>query len=84
MGLLTVRIRRVVVVNTAGGPVEAAHYHKVTLVLWLPAETLLTHGQEATIFDRRGAQLTCQDDRVHQHYGNVALLQMGLDFLNGY
>lgn len=51
MRLLTVRICRVVVENAACGPVETAHYHKVTLVLGLPAETLLTHGQEATVFD---------------------------------
>lgn len=82
MRLLTVRIRRVVVENTAGSPVEAAHDHKVTLVLWLPAETLLTHRQEAAVFDRRGAEFTRQDDSVDQHYGNVALLQMRLDLLN--
>lgn len=54
----------------------------MTLVLWLPAETLLAHRQEAAVFDRRGTELTCQDDGVDQHYGNVALLQMRLDFLN--
>lgn len=52
MRSLTVRICRVVVENTASGPVEAAHYHKVTLVLWFPAETLLAHRQEAAVFDR--------------------------------
>lgn len=36
-------IRRVVVENTASGPVEAADNHEVTLVLWFPAETLLAH-----------------------------------------
>lgn len=82
MRLLTVRIRRVVVENTASGPVEAAHYHKVTLVLRLPAETLLAHWQEAAVFDRRGAEFTRQDNGVDQHYGNMSLLQMGLDFLN--
>ena len=82
MRLLTVRICRVVVENTASGPVEATQYHKVALVLWLPAETLLAHRQEAAVFDRRGTQFTCQDDCVYQHYGNVAMLQMSLDFLN--
>lgn len=77
-----VRIRWVVVENTAGGPVEAAHDHKVTLVLRFPAETLLAHGQEAAVFDRRGAEFTHQDNGVDQHYGNVTLLQMRLDFLN--
>lgn len=48
--LLTVRICRVVVENTFCAPVEAAHYHKVSLVLWPPTETLLTHGQEAAVF----------------------------------
>lgn len=82
MTLLTVRIRRVVVENTASGPVEAAHYHKMTLVLRLPAETLLAHRQEAAVLDGRGAEFTCQDHGVDQHYSNVALLQMRLDFLN--
>ena len=84
MRLLTVRIRWVVVENTAGGPVEAAHDHKVTLVLWFSAETLLAHRQEAAVFDRQGAEFTRQDDGVDQHYGNVTLLQMRLDFLNGH
>lgn len=82
--LLTVRICRVVVENTACSPVKATHDHKVTLVVWFSAETLLTHRQEAAVFDRWGAQFTRQDDSVDQHYGNVALLQMRLDFLNGY
>ena len=80
--LLTVRISRVVVENTASGPVEAAHNHKMTLVLWLPAEALLTHRQEAAVFDRRRAELTRQNDSIDQHDGDVALLQMRLDFLN--
>lgn len=80
--LLTIRICRVVVENTASGPVKPGHHHKVTLVLWLPAETLLAHRQEAAVFDRRGAKFTRQDDGVDQHYGNMALLQMRLDFLN--
>lgn len=52
---LTVVIRRVVVEDAAGGAVEAAHDHKVALVLRLPAETLLPHGQEAAVFDGRRA-----------------------------
>lgn len=80
--MLTVRISRVVVENAAGGPVEAAHYDKVTLVLRLPAETLLAHRQEAAVFYRRGAEFTRQDHSINQHYGNVALLQMGMDFLH--
>lgn len=79
---LTVRIRWIVVENAASGPVEAAYHNKVTLVLRLPAETLLAHRQEAAVLDRRGAEFTCQDDSINQHYGHVALLQMGLDFLN--
>lgn len=82
MWLLTVRICRVVVENAAGGPVETAHNHKMTLVLRSPAETLLTHRQEAAVFDRRGAEFTRQDDGVDQHYGNMALLQVRLNFLN--
>lgn len=54
----------------------------MTLVLRLPAETLLAHGQEAAVLDRRGAQLTGQDHGVDQHYGDVALLQVRLDLLN--
>lgn len=56
--LLTVRICRVVVEDRANGPVEATHDHKVTLVLWLSAETLLANRQEAAVFDRRGAVFT--------------------------
>lgn len=54
----------------------------MTLVLRLPAETLLARRQEAAVFDRRGAELTRQDDGVDQHYGDVALLQVRLDLLN--
>lgn len=77
-----VRICWVIVKDRAGSPVEATDNHKVTLIVWLPAETLLTHRQEAAVFDRQGAQLTRQHHSVDQHYGNVALLQMSLDFLN--
>lgn len=51
-GILTIRIRWVVVENTSCGPIEAAHYHKVSLVLWLSAETLLTHREEAAVLHR--------------------------------
>lgn len=84
MVLLTVRICRVVIKESASGSVEAAHNHKVTLVLWLSAETLLAYMQKAAVFDRRGAQFARQDHGVDQHYGNVALFQMRLDFLNCY
>lgn len=80
--ILTVRIRWVIVEDGASGSVEATHNHKVTLIVRLPAETLLTHGHEAAVFDRLGAQFTCQHHSIDQHYGNVALLQMRLDFLN--
>lgn len=53
-----VRICRVVVEDRAIGPVEATNDHKVTLVLWLSAETLLANRQEAAVFDRRGAVFT--------------------------
>lgn len=82
MWVLTVRIRRVVVEDTAGGPVEAAHHHKVTLVLGLPAETLLSHRQEAAVLDGRRAEFAGQDDGVDEHDGDVALLQVVHDLLD--
>lgn len=58
--VLTVRVGGVVVEDTAGGPVEAAHHHKVSLVFGLPAEALLSGRQEAAVLDGRRAELAAQ------------------------
>lgn len=82
--LLTVRICRVVVKDAASSPVEAAQHDKMSLILWLPAETLLAHREEAAVFDGRRAKFTCEDDSIDEHDGNMVLFEMRLDFLNGH
>lgn len=78
----SVRIGGVVVVDAVSRPVEATDHHKVPLVLGFPAEALLSHWEEAAVFDRRRTQLTIKDHRVHQDYGHVTLLQVRLDLLH--
>lgn len=80
--VLTVRVCGVVVEDAAGGPVEAAHHHKVSLVLWLPAEALLSSRQEAAVLDGRRAELAAQHHGVDQHDGHVAVLQVGHNLLH--
>lgn len=75
-------IGRVVVVNALCGSVEATDHHKVALVLWFPAEALLSHWEEAAVFDRRRTQLTGQHHGVDQDNGHVTLLQVRLDLLH--
>lgn len=78
----SIRIGRVVVVDALCRSVEATDHHKMALVLGFPTEALLSHWEEAAVFDRRRTQLTGQDHRVHQDDGHVALLQVGLDLLH--
>lgn len=78
----SVRIGRVVVVDAVCRPVEATDHHKVSLVLGFPTEALLSHREEAAVFDGRRAELTAEDHCIHQDYGHVTLLQVGLDLLH--
>lgn len=77
----SIRIGRVVVVDALSRPVEATDDYKVALVLGFPTEALLSHREEAAVFDRRRTQLTGQDHCVDQGDGHMALLQVGLDLL---
>lgn len=78
----TVGVGGIVVEDTAGFSVESTHYDKVALVIWLPAEALLSHRQETAVFDRRGAEFTHQQHCIDQHDGHMTLLQMTLNLLN--
>lgn len=63
--LLTVSIGRVVVVNTPWGFVVATQHNEMALVVRIPAEALLSNGEEAAIFDRTWAKITQQQDCIH-------------------
>lgn len=54
------------------------------LIVWLPAEALLADRKEAAVLDRGRAEVTDQQDRVHQHNRHVSLSQVILDLLNSY
>lgn len=82
--VLTVRVCRVVVVNVAGGPAESTQNNKVSLVFGFPTEASLVHRQKAAVLDGRGAEFTGEEDGVDEHDGDVALLQVGLDLLDGH
>lgn len=82
--LLTVCVGRVVVINAPQRSVVAAQDDKVALVVGAAAEALLADGQEATVLDWAGAEVTQQQDGIDQHNGNVALREVLLDVPDGH
>lgn len=56
----------------------------MSLVFGFPTKASLVHWQKAAVLDGRGAEFTGEEHGVDQHDGDVALLQVGLDLLDGH